>query len=290
MAEETRISWAHHTFNPWLGCVKVSDGCKHCYAEHIVANLMHRDVWGPASTHRRERTSSANWHKVTVWNQKAQYSGTAARVFCASLADIFEDHPDCNASRPDLWDLVKRTPYLHWLILTKRPENIRRMLPESWGPDGWPNVWLGTSIEDMRVAARADHLRDIPAVVRFVSYEPALGPLDGLDLSYIDWVIAGGESGPDYRPMKVEWMRAMRDRCREEGRAFFFKQSADRRPERGIKLDGEVVRNYPQPHSVLWEANRLDPYVRRAYGALWAQDYNQSHMSVSHNATKAVRA
>ena len=263
MAEQTIISWADHTFNPWLGCLKVSDGCKNCYAEAFVGGFMHRDVWGPAATHRRERTGAKNWHNVRGWNRKAEASGTRPRVFCASLADVFEDHPDCNAARPDLWTLIRETPALDWLLLTKRPENIRRMLPETWGAEGWPNVWLGTSIESMDVAERAEHLRAIPAAVRFVSYEPALGPLDTFDLTGIDWVIVGGESGPSFRPMDLDWARSMRRRCADAGVAFFFKQSAARHTERGIKLDGEIVRNYPQPRSSYALSNSLLPL---AYG------------------------
>lgn len=281
MSEDSRISWTHNSFNPWLGCLKVSDGCKHCYAETLVTGIMHRNVWGPASTHRRDRTSVSNWQRVRRWNKAAEESGIATRVFCASLADVFEDHPDCNAARPDLWDLIRTTPFLQWQILTKRPENIRAMLPPDWHqwPDGYPNVWLGTSIEDMRVAERADYLRRIPAVVRFISYEPALGPCDDLDLTGIDWVIFGGESGPGYRPMKVEWARTMRERCAEprgehgHTTAFFYKQSAAPRTETRIKLDGEIVRAYPMPRSTSWGADRLNVRVREAYLNRWAEDH-----------------
>jgi len=272
MADETIISWTTHSFNPWLGCLRVSDGCTHCYAEEFVTGRMHRDVWGPAATHRRERTSTANWHKPIQWNRRAQKNGMADRVFCASLADVFEDHPDCNAARPELWDLIRQTPYLQWQLLTKRPENILGMLPPNWGPLGWPNVWLGTSIEDMRVAARADRLRELPAVVRFISYEPALGPLDDLDLTGIDWVICGGESGRGFRPMSLDWARAMRAKCAEANIPFFFKQSAARRTETGTTLDGETIRNYPTPLSVSWDASELDPRVRAAYLARMGAD------------------
>src|SRR5262245_32652203 len=104
MADSTAIAWTHHTFNPWIGCVKVSDGCKHCYAETLVKGRMNRPgLWGPAKTHHRDRTSLANWQRVRRWHRDAEQSGIAARTFCASLADIFEDHPDANAARPDLW-------------------------------------------------------------------------------------------------------------------------------------------------------------------------------------------
>jgi len=286
MGDHTAISWAHHTMNPWVGCMKVSDGCKHCYAEEMVTRLMKKPhLWGPAATHRRERTSVANWQRAVRWNAEAERRGVARRVFAASLADVFEDHPDCNAARPDFWDLVRRTPYLQWQILTKRPEHIREMLPNDWGTHGWANVWLGTSIESMDVASRADHLCEVPAVVRFVSYEPALGPLDDLDLGGIDWVICGGESGPKYRAMSLDWAHTMRRKCAEAGVAFFFKQSSAPRTEMGIMLDGEIVRAYPAPLSINWDgsaqspsgAPTLDPAVRAAYAARVAEDANDAN-------------
>src|SRR5262245_8030144 len=107
MSDQTVISWTEHTFNPWIGCARVSEGCRNCYAERMVTQIMRRPgLWGPASTHRRERTSAANWAKVLRWNRAAEREGTADRTFCASVADVFEDHPDANAIRPDLWDLV----------------------------------------------------------------------------------------------------------------------------------------------------------------------------------------
>lgn len=134
--------------------------------------------------------------------------------------------------------------------VTKRPENIRGYLPDDWGQEGYSNVWLGTSIEDMRVKERADYLRDIPAVVRFISYEPALGPLDALDLSGIDWIIQGGESGSGFREMPIEWARAMRSKCDQASVAYFYKQSAAYRTEMGIELDGEIVRKFPMPRQI----------------------------------------
>jgi len=162
------------------------------------------------------------------------------------MCDNFEAHPQVRDELAKLWPLIRETPHLHWQILTKRPERISASLPADWG-EGYPNVWLGTSVEDMRVAERVDYLRDIPATVRFISYEPALGPLDGLNLEGIDWVIYGGESGPDYRDHDPQWARDMRARCEEDGRAFFFKQSSAPRTETGTKLDGETVRKYPTP-------------------------------------------
>lgn len=262
MAVNSLIAWTHNTFNPWIGCMRVSKGCENCYAETLVTGRMGRaGLWGPAKTTKRDRTSPANWNRVRQWNRDAKTKGAAMRVFCASLADIFEDHPDANAVRPDLFQLIKECQYLHFQILTKRSENMGPMLPSDWG-DGYPNVWLGTSIEDMKVARRADELRAVPAVVRFISYEPALGPLNDLDIRDIDWIIYGGESGPGFRPHNIQWARDMRAKTEgrtagrmllghERGTAFFFKQSAAPRTEMGITLDGETVRNYPIPLSTL---------------------------------------
>lgn len=242
MGESTAIAWCDHTFNPWRGCQRVSEGCRHCYAE----TLMHRwgldNLWGPKG--ERRRTTPANWRKPKQWNRAAVEAEQRRRVFCSSLADVFEDHPDANAARPDLWELIDKTRWLDWLLLTKRPENIARMLPSGWG-DGWPNVWLGTSIEDMRVAHRVAALVSVPAAVHFISYEPALGPLDDLDLSGIEWVIYGGESGKDFRPDDRDWARAMRDRCQRAGIAFFYKQGAALHPGRDTLLDGEEHRAWP---------------------------------------------
>jgi len=144
-----------------------------------------------------------------------------------------------------MWQQIRETPWLHWQLLTKRADRIADLLPEDWGA-GYPNVWLGASIENMDCAERADHLRKIPAVVHFISYEPALGPLHEIDLTGIEWLIVGGESGPGFRDMPHDWARSMRTACERAGTAFFFKQSAAYRTEMGTQLDGETVRNYPK--------------------------------------------
>ena len=246
MSEQTIIAWTDHTFNPWMGCEKVSAGCANCYAELLTKNRMGLHLWGPPGTTTRQVTK-APWQNVRRWNTAAYGSEPRKRVFCASLCDVFEDHPVANQTRPRLWDLVRQCRNLDWQILTKRPERIADNLPDDWGSEGWPHVWLGTSIEDMRVAWRADHLRAIPEAVRFVSYEPAIGPLDDLDLTGIDWVIYGGESGPKYRAEDKDWARVMHRKCSENGTAFFHKQSAGWRTELGIELDGRIVREYPTP-------------------------------------------
>lgn len=245
MSESTIIAWTDHTFNPWMGCVKVSEGCRNCYAETLTRNRMGLSLWGPAATTGRQVTKSP-WQNVIAWNSAAKKSGERKRVFCASLCDVFEDHPTANATRPRLWDLIRDCDSLDWQLLTKRPERIADNLPSDWN-DGWQHVWLGTSVEDMRVAGRVGHLRIIPAVVRFISYEPALGPLDDLDITGIDWIIYGGESGPGFRKEDKQWARSMHTKCSENGTAFFHKQSAGYRTELGIELDGKIVREYPTP-------------------------------------------
>lgn len=294
MAENSLIAWTRNTFNPWMGCMKVSDGCKNCYAETLITGRMGKpNLWGPAKTSERQVTSDTNWRKPLLWNRQAAAERKAMRVFCASLADVFEDHPTANATRPRLWQLVRDTPFLHWQILTKRPERIRANLPDDWG-FGYPNVWLGTSVEDMRVAHRADILRSIPAVVRFISYEPALGPLDELDLDRIDWMLYGGESGPGFRGHDLAWPRAMRAKCEESqksgadseyrGTAFFYKQSAAPRTEMGIELDGQIVRHYPVPR----RTKPVPADVERAYLAAAAADLEDPYLDARAQARAAI--
>lgn len=242
MGIKTKIAWTDHTFNPWMGCQRVSEGCRNCYAETFTRNRMGKKLWGASAP---RQVTKGPWKNVEKWNDSAESDGVRRRVFCASLCDVFEDHPTAEKTRPRLWDLVRRCTSLDWQLLTKRPENIRGMLPSDWG-DGWNHVWLGTTIEDRRVIHRADVLRSVPSRIRFISYEPAIGPLAPIDLSGIDWVIYGGESGPGYRPEDKQWARDMLSECRAQNVAFFHKQSAGPRTEMGIELDGKIVREFPR--------------------------------------------
>lgn len=251
MANNTLIAWTDHTANFWWGCMKVSAGCKNCYAEKT-AKRRGKDVWGPPESTARDPKKGI-WTDLRKWERQAAKGafgklgpGKPMLIFVGSMMDWAEDHPELDEIRERIWPLIRESPHLHFQMLTKRPERIRGLLPDDWGT-GYPNVWLGTSVEDMRVAGRADHLRSIPAAVRFISYEPALGPLDDLDLQGIDWVIYGGESGPGHRPHDLAWPRGMRGKCSAERIAFFYKQSAAYRTEMGIELDGEIVREYPEP-------------------------------------------
>jgi len=242
MAESTGISWTDSTFNPWIGCAKVSPGCDHCYAEVSTPSRTMAIVWGPNEA--RKHTSAANWNLPRRWNAgHAQFfaqHGRRRRVFCASLADVFDNKAD-PAWREELWALIRETPNLDWLLLTKRVGNVPAMLPADWG-DGYHNVWLGISVVNQEEADRdIGKLVAVPAKTRFLSMEPLLGPVDlavplglvrvGLDQHLlpnhypdIDWVIAGGESGPHARPMAQAWVENIRIQCNTAKVAFFFKQ------------------------------------------------------------------
>jgi protein gp37 len=220
LAENSKIEWTTHTFNPWIGCQKVSPGCDHCYAEAMMDHRYGRVKWGPHG--ERKRTSWANWRKPLQWAKQA--TGSRPRVFCASLADVFDNKAPPDA-RDDLFTLIRNTPQMDWLLLTKRPENIRKMWTETL-----PNVWLGTTCEDqIHFDRRWPILREAKATIRFISYEPALGPLT-LGDARPDWIICGGESGPSARYMEPEWARNLRDECATKGVAFFMKQMTSKKP------------------------------------------------------------
>jgi len=180
MSADTTISWCHATFNPWWGCTKVSEGCKHCYADTLATRYGHT-IWGPRA--RRRFFGDKHWAEPLKWNKQAMHEGQRKRVFCASMADVCEvlpaDHPDLEAmaaARLRLWETIEATPMLDWLLLTKRPENIIPL----FGVDApVPNIWWGTSVENQAAAdTRIPELLKVPAHVRFLSCEPLLGPVD----------------------------------------------------------------------------------------------------------------
>lgn len=227
MGQNSSIEWTHHTFNPWWGCLKVSPGCEHCYALTLSKRFGH-DIWGPAKTTSRRTFGEKHWAEPLKWNAEARTNNHRKRVFCASMADVFEDHPQVYDARLRLFNLIDETPNLDWLLLTKRPENIMGML-DDWAVHFPQNIWIGTSCEDQqRADERIPHLLKVPARVRFLSCEPLLGPikLDPWNGGHADihWVIAGGESGPGARPMHPDWARSLRDQCSAAGVAFHFKQ------------------------------------------------------------------
>jgi len=245
MAADSLIAWTHSTFNLVWGCVKISPGCKNCYADTLARRYGH-DVWGPGKS--RREFGEKHWAEPLKWNTDAIAAGERRRCFCGSMCDWAEDHPTTAAARQRLWPLIRQTPGLDWLLLTKRHERIAGCLPDDWG-NGYANVWLGVSVENNDYVHRADALRKIPAAVRFISYEPALGPVPDLNLDGIDWLIFGGESGPGFRPMDPQWARGIKDKCDAAGTAFFFKQSAAIRTEMGTLLDGQSYKNYPVPRT-----------------------------------------
>jgi protein gp37 len=244
MGRESNIEWTHHTFNPWMGCQKVSPGCKHCYAERYTRRMAaeRRPEWGP---HPRIRTAESTWRAPLTWNRDAERAGQRQRVFCASLADVFDPRAPA-AWGTDLWALIAATPALDWLLLTKRIENVADMVPAHWLSD-WPaHVWLGISVCTQSEADRdIPRLLRLPAPVRFLSCEPLLGPVDlaysgfnGADsfgaLPGIHWVIAGGESGPQARPSHPDWFRVLRDQCARAHVPFLFKQWGEWAPDGGL--------------------------------------------------------
>ncbi len=240
MGENSKIEWTDHTFNPWVGCTKVSPACDNCYAENWAKRTGSPELWAG----ERRRTAVSNWRKPRAWNDDAGYRGVRARVFCASLADVFDNQVP-SAWRKDLFDLIAGTQYLDWLLLTKRPQNIAKMLPEAWG-DGWPNVWLGTTVENREEAKRrVPLLLSVPAAVRFLSCEPLLEPvMPFLKVrgEVVDWIICGGESGAHAREMNPRWARDLRDGCHLAGVAFFMKQMTKKEPI----PDDLMVREFPR--------------------------------------------
>jgi protein gp37 len=244
VTEHSAISWTTHTWNPWYGCTAVSPGCDHCYAEELMANRYGTVEWGHGKD--RVRTTPANWRQPYRWDRQAAASSERTRVFTLSLGDFFDAEVPEDWRR-DAWTVIRDTPHLDWLILTKRPNLIARHLPADWR-DGYPHVWLGTSVETIAQAWRVDHLRRVPAPIHFLSCEPLLGPLDSLDLTDIQWVISGGESGAYARPMDLAWVRRLRDRCADRGIAFHHKQNGGRTPKAtGCLIDGQEYKGFPNP-------------------------------------------
>ena len=223
MSENTSIEWTHHTFNPWHGCTKVSAGCAHCYAKvrddrYLLEPTSH---WGPGAP--RRVMSDAYWRKPYTWDRAAERAGRSTLVFCASRADVFEEEAPQDAQER-LWGVIEATPHLRWQLLTKRPERILECIPEAWRSREPCNVGYGTSVEDANQTWRARELAKVPAVLRFLSVEPLLGPIPRLPLRGIGWVIVGGESGHGARVMSPAWARQIRDRVTARRIPFFFKQ------------------------------------------------------------------
>ncbi len=237
VADKTKIAWTEHTWNPWRGCRQVSAGCAHCYAKHMLEKRYSQFGFKPT-------LCKSTWDNPARWNRKAARSDQRPMVFVCSWSDFFIEEAD-DDWRQRAWQIIRDCRNLTFQILTKRPERIMQCLPENWG-SGYSNVWLGVSCESAQYTGRIDLLRDVPARVRFVSYEPALGPLGPINLEGIHWLIAGGESGPNFRPDNDDWYREIRDHCEQCDVAFFFKQHAGSRQGTLPTLDGEVIQQYPQ--------------------------------------------
>lgn len=226
MGETTGISWTDSTFNPWWGCQRVSPGCEHCYAEKQSKRFGH-DIWGPTAGRRVFGTK--HWREPYQWNREASLAKRPHRVFCGSMCDIFEDRPELDAERERLWKTIVDTDNLVWLLLTKRPENVTRMVPQEWIEDSFPeHVWLGVSVENQDYFKRYRVIEEL-VVKQFLSVEPMLGPVhlpeQAKDLwGDLLWVIVGGESQPGARPMELRWARDLRDECDDRQIAFFMKQ------------------------------------------------------------------
>lgn len=282
MSANTKIEWAHHTFNPWYGCQKVSTGCDHCYAEGW-AKRSGLVQWGPGAG--RRRSSPRNWRQPLKWNADAGRLGVRHRVFCASLADVFDNQVP-EEWRSDVFALIEATPHLDWLLVTKRIGNAKKMMFQARG-GALPllhNVWLGITVVNQEEADRdIPKLLEVPSVIRFLSMEPLLGPVDfyqtsaamlssghpwrnGPILGGINWVIAGGESGPNARPSHPNWFRSLRDQCAEAEVPFFFKQWGEWGEAWGgcthlIYPDGRVVEGSHE-HPDAWKHKTAETIAR----------------------------
>jgi protein gp37 len=226
MPDGTAIEWTEATWNPVTGCSKVSPGCAHCYAERLSLRFgWSRRPWTPDAAGENVVLHPERLDQPLRWRRPRQ-------VFVNSMSDLFHEAVPL-AFIAEVYEVMVRAERHTFQILTKRAERAAALAAEL----PWPaNVWMGVSIENRRWVGRADRLREIPAAVRFISAEPLLGPLLGLDLAGIDWLIAGGESGPRHRPVRAEWLRELRDRCNAEGVAFFFKQWGGARASSGGRL------------------------------------------------------
>lgn len=241
MADETGIAWTDSTFNPWWGCVKVGPGCDHCYAEALDRRTG-GEHWGLLGLPRA--MSAQNWRKPLRWQEHAEITNTRRKVFSGSMCDVFDKRAP-EGQRDRLWSMIRATPRLDWQLLTKRAPNIERFLPSDWG-SGYDNVWLGVTVENRKHGLkRLDRLRDIPAFIRFLSVEPLLEDLGDVDLTGIDWVIVGGESGAGARPLSATWVERIRAQCREQDTPFFFKQWGGGKHKGGCELDGREVKAWP---------------------------------------------
>jgi protein gp37 len=234
VADRSAIEWTEATWNPVTGCSKVSPGCAHCYAETFA------ERWRGVPGHPYEqgfdlRLWPARLEQPLRWRRPR-------KIFVNSMSDLFHEAIPESFLR-DIFDVMVRADHHIFQILTKRDERMAELAPTLPWPD---HMWMGVTIENRRFVRRADRLREVPAAVRFISAEPLLGPLERLDLEGIDWLIAGGESGPKHRPVRQEWVLDLRDRCGEADVPFFFKQWGGVRSKTGGRvLEGRTWDEMP---------------------------------------------
>lgn len=234
MSEKSAIEWTDSTWNPVTGCTKVSPGCKHCYAETFA------ERWRGIPDHPYEQGFD-----LRIWPERLDLPLSWKKpriIFVNSMSDLFHEKVPLTFIRK-VFRTMKKADWHTFQVLTKRAERLATVVPKL----DWPsNVWIGVSVETTKYLYRIDMLRDIPGAVRFLSLEPLLGPLDQLNLTGIDWVIVGGESGPGARPLDPEWVRTIRDQCCDAGVPFFFKQwGGVQKKKAGRVLDGRTWDELP---------------------------------------------
>ena len=227
MGEQTGIEWTDATWNPWRGCHRISPACAHCY-------MFREQIRYGNNPDRVVRASDATFYAPLKWEPK--------RIFTCSWSDFFIEEAD--PWRADAYDLMVRTPGHTYLVLTKRPERILQI--EDGDCDFIPNIWIGVSVENARFYSRIAELQRVKCYRRFLSIEPLLGPMADLPLEGIHWVIVGGESGPRFRPLNLDWVREIRDQCVARGVKFFFKQHSGLQPKKLDRLlDGREWNEFP---------------------------------------------
>lgn len=252
MAGLSDIEWTDATWNPVSGCTIISPGCTNCYAMRMAARLQAMGHGSYRGTTRKSGKRSV-WTGKVILNERmmeAPLSWQKSRmIFVNSMSDLFQDGVPADFVRR-VWDVMADAHWHIFQILTKRPENMSRILTEG----GFPileNVWLGTSVENGKYLDRIDHLRQTPANVRFISFEPLIGSVQGANLKNIDWAIVGGESGPGARPMDVAWVNEIKTACDESGTAFFFKQwGGVNKKKTGRIYNGKTWDEMPPRHKV----------------------------------------
>ena len=236
MADGSAIEWTEATWNPTTGCDRVTAGCDNCYALTLSRRL--KAMGAPKYQNDGDPRTSGPGFGLTIHPDTLEIPLGWRRprmVFVNSMSDLFHARVPIEFTQ-QVFEVMRATPQHTYQLLTKRSLRLRRL---SDGLDWPPNVWMGVSVEDRMQLSRIDHLRETAAVVKFLSCEPLLGPLEGIDLAGIDWVIAGGESGPHHRPMELSWARGIRDACQADGVPFFFKQWGGATPKaHGRWLDG----------------------------------------------------